>query len=853
MPKAKKLTVSKVKTSEIFTDRNEVQKAFRRQYEGLAESIRDAQTDEDLEYRILNIYGISGIGKTSVLERLRDITEQEYGKKKDKKNCMFYSFEVRRDREKETFLLYLAYTILKNDSRTDLSKFLYAYRKSLLETDSTRMVIDDLKTMDRKKISIGNGVLKTWVAAVIDVLSMITKSIPMANTVLELADWLIDGASEKYFERYLEKNVRSEIDGHADNELRKKLHQWLADGAYAYFRDLRKPYVIFLDGFEKYEVRDPELSGAEVIWLKELIESLPNILWVIAGREKLNWGDRYGLSEETQICLDDFSESTVREYFDLYWEKYGAQGSSKIPEHLINPIWELTRGVPIYLRLCLDNYERYEDKEHITIDAFGKDTTELLVRFFDNYSEDQKSAMLFLCCIPDGWTQNNAFVIYDMMKSETGDRTGIRLDLGVLNSLLKTVAFEEYGSGYRIHSVIRESVLKNAGDFIKERLDAITRAMKEYADLCGESGMLNRQILYYEEASRCWQIWGETHEGWEEEFVEYKGKLPVLYFSRFNGQFDQDDIHKAAGSAADVVRILEEKNGASAWSTLEKKNDLAFYMSFEEGAEQRCADLFRDCFERVKNDHSEEPLESIRFLYDMRDKTSDWDDYVVDYMLELARTESICNDPEVRGILSEIDEWNRYNEEVDRYLNDQDYLNSLDELQSDYEYYEEEMYREYTDICKEIAETKEFSKQQVDEILDKAEQFMIRNGLNYTGDILSGLYKKLIEQFGRDNEITVKVLDSLAILEELPFAKNLKKAIEYRTRIYETYKAGNPGDFDQPLQYVLLRLAEDEQEAENPENALKYYKELRVIYKPGTVEPSLDEVNDRIGKLEKIR
>ena len=87
----------------------------------------------------------------------------------------------------------------------------------------------------------------------------------------------------------------------------------------------------------------------------------------------------------------------------------------------------------------------------------------------------------------------------------------------------------------------------------------------------------------------------------------------------------------------------------------------------------------------------------------------------------------------------------------------------------------------------------------------------------------------------------------------MPFAKNLKKAIEYRTRIYETYKAGNPGDFDQPLQYVLLRLAEDEQEAENPENALKYYKELRDIYKPGTVEPSLDEVNDRIGKLEKIR
>ena len=854
MPKAKKREVSKVKTSEIFTDRNEVQKAFRRQYEELSETIREAQTEDDLEYRILNIYGISGIGKTSVLERFRDITENEYKSEKDKEDCLFYSFEVRRDREKESFLFYLAYMILKNDPRTDLSKFLYAYRKSLLETDSTRIVIDDLETMDRKKIGIGNEAVKTGVAAAIDLGSMVVRSIPMANTVLELAGWLIDGVSDKYFERSLEKNVRSEIDGHSDNELKKKLHEWLAEEAYAYFSSLKTPFVIFLDGFEKYEVRDPELSGTEGHWLKYLIESLPNILWVIAGREKLNWGERYGLTEETQICLDDFSESIVREYFDRYWEKYGTSDLEKIPDNLIIPIWKLTRGVPIYLRLCLDNYERYEDKANITIEAFGKDTTELLVRFFDNYSDDQKSAMLFLCCIPDGWTQNNVFEIYDIMKNKTGDRTGIRLDLGILNSLLKTVAFEEYGLGYRIHSIIRESVLKNAVDLIKERLEAITEAMKEYADLCGELGMPGRKILYYEEVCRCWQVWGETHNEWIDRFVEYKDELAHLYLSRLSSQYDDDDLFRAIGSLSDAVKLLEEKYGASDWKTLEEKSQLAYYMSIGNGQEQRAADLFRECFVCVKNAHSEEPLESIRYLYYMRDASDNWPDHVVEHIKELAQIESICNDPEVQRIMEAIDERMHKDEEIDRYLNSKEYLDSCDTARSVYECELEEMHENYTYLCDLIAQTEEFTKTQVDELLEIDKQFFIRGYAYYGEGPLSELYKKLITQFGNDNEITVNVLDSLADhLEEWPSRNDLKKAIEYRTRIYKTYKADSSKDYDQPIQYVLLWLAEDEQKVENVEKALMYYKELRDIYKPGIVEITLDELNDRIRKLERIK
>lgn len=854
MIKTKKMTASKVKTSEIFTDRNEIQKAFRRGYEELAENILEAQTDDDLGSQILNIYGISGIGKTSVLEKFRSITEEEYGKEDTKANCLYYSFEVKREQEKESFLLYLAYLILKNNPGTDLSKFLYAYRKSLLETDSARMVIDDLNTMDRKKINIGNEALKAGAAAAVDVVPMIAKSFPMANTVLELAGWLIDGVSEKYFEGSLEKKVRSDIDGHSNNELRKKLHQWFADEAYTYFRELEKPFVIFLDGFEKYEVRDPEQSGTEVLWLKDLIESLPNILWVIAGREKLNWGEEFGLNQTNQICLDDFSPSEVREYFDRYWEKYGDRDpKKKIREDLIDPIRALTRGVPIYLRLCLDNFEKYEDKENITIEAFGKDTTELLVRFFDNYSEDQKSAMLFLCCLPDGWTSDNVFKIYDMMKNKTGDRTGIRLDLGVLNSLLKTVAFEEHGSGYRIHSVIRESVLKNAVDLIKERLDAITGAMKDYADLCGESWMSGKQIRYYEEAAGCWKIWGETHEGWEDKYIEYKDKLMHLYFSRFNGKFEEDDIDKAIVSATEVARFFEEKNGGSAWDTLEKKSLLAFYLSFDKEEEQRTDELFHECIERVKKDHSKDPKESIKFLYDLRDKTREWEPETVDYMLELAQTDSLRNDPEVCNIRSELEEWISIDEMYYQYLSSKEYQNSLDAMQEDYEYAEGEMHRNYLEMSKVIAETEEFTKQQVDDLLDKAQQFGIRFHLDYEWKILSSLYKKLIEQFGGDNEITVKILDLFAEKEELPFGKDLKKAIEYRTRIYEIYKADRSKEYDPPLQYELFRLAIDEQESENAENALMYYRELRDIYEPGIIEISLEEINDRISKLEQIR
>ncbi len=118
-------------------------------------------------------------------------------------------------------------------------------------------------------------------------------------------------------------------------------------------------------------------TGLLFFLLQHLLQHIPNVLWVIAGREKLKWEEldsRWGENLE-QHLLDKLSSTNSMNFL---------KDSGITDEQLRKDLYVLTKGVPVYLDLCVDTYEaiKKEGKNPtITINDFGKNTKSLLGRF----------------------------------------------------------------------------------------------------------------------------------------------------------------------------------------------------------------------------------------------------------------------------------------------------------------------------------------------------------------------------------------------------------------------------------------------------------------------------------------
>ena len=113
--KTKAVFVRNKTAAEKFTDREEPQKAFWEKYDSL--NVNNGEHD------IIHYYGIGGIGKSTLLKKLRDDLS-----KKGNDRVLLYSFENNTDKEKFLFSLARWISIYYN---AELPVFTYAYIKIL--------------------------------------------------------------------------------------------------------------------------------------------------------------------------------------------------------------------------------------------------------------------------------------------------------------------------------------------------------------------------------------------------------------------------------------------------------------------------------------------------------------------------------------------------------------------------------------------------------------------------------------------------------------------------------------------------------------------------------------------------
>ena len=167
--------------------------------------------------------------------------------------------------------------------------------------------------------------------------------------------------------------------------------------------------VVFLDTYEALvnEAIAAPLQRDRDAWLRSdtgdptgIIFLIPNTLWVIAGRNKLRWGGELA-AELDQHLITALSQDDS----NYFLEKAGI-----VTKQLRDDIYHLTKGLPIFLDVCVDVYAQYKQRNVVEpdISIFGNKREEIvdrLVKYMDDGTQDM---IKFLCGLGE-WTDKIAF------------------------------------------------------------------------------------------------------------------------------------------------------------------------------------------------------------------------------------------------------------------------------------------------------------------------------------------------------------------------------------------------------------------------------------------------------------
>jgi tetratricopeptide (TPR) repeat protein len=131
---------------------------------------------------------------------------------------------------------------------------------------------------------------------------------------------------------------------------------WAAD-LKDYLEREGRPAVLFMDTYEALweTMRTEQTIFTQDEWVRELVSHLPEVLWMITGREKLRWEekDKDWRNYQHQHLVGGLAEVDARKFIS----------SCGIREEALQEvIVEGSKGVPFYLDLAVDTYLQIQDE-----------------------------------------------------------------------------------------------------------------------------------------------------------------------------------------------------------------------------------------------------------------------------------------------------------------------------------------------------------------------------------------------------------------------------------------------------------------------------------------------------------
>ncbi len=376
-----------IRANKIFTDRKEPRDSFWQNYEICKENIRL----DNGEIKVLSYYGVGGIGKSALLKKL--ISEMK--NKVEKPQFLYFDFSIKKDSK----------SVLES-IRSKLSKE-YGFEFPLFDV-----------TLYSYAQKVGENVSEPEVEALIDkspvlewVLSA-TGMLPGVGVAVQVLTCIDKGFALAKSKFAAHKKELVEIRDMSPMELYDYLPYVFSLDMSENLKNNTEPFVVFFDTYEML-VNELDYVGnplSKDIWIRGeegLIQNIPNVLWVIAGREKLKWTKFDSDWEEVldQHILGELSRQDANNFLS-------AAGIEDLL--LIEQIYQLTNGTPVYLDLCVDTYYKILEQNKVPqISDFGNNIDSLVERFVRYMPPNMKELVYSLACLGD-WD--------DRMLSELGPR-----------------------------------------------------------------------------------------------------------------------------------------------------------------------------------------------------------------------------------------------------------------------------------------------------------------------------------------------------------------------------------------------------------------------------------------------
>ncbi|WP_423800710.1 tetratricopeptide repeat protein [Neobacillus sp. SAB-20_R2A] len=275
--------------------------------------------------------------------------------------------------------------------------------------------------------------------------------------------------------------------------------------------------VIFIDTYEALwtDVKNEATKYTKDGWVRELIALLPNVLFVICGREYLEW----------EIVDQDWKEIVEHHILgnldsnnaDYFLQQCGIE-EEEIREKMIHA----SSGHPYHLDLSVDTYFEIKNRgESLHPDQFGSNKREILDRFL-RYLSDEEIETLKIMAIPHYY--NRDVFVYLLSHFKTGYPITKFADFNKFSFITKEQ------QNYYIHALMREGILNYTSPELVQQVHELMAHY--YEDLLKNNQSLlsnnEKEISVLEE-----NIYHKKSTLSNQQFVEWLERERITYLKKY--------------------------------------------------------------------------------------------------------------------------------------------------------------------------------------------------------------------------------------------------------------------------------------------------------------------------------
>jgi tetratricopeptide (TPR) repeat protein len=382
---------------------------------------------ESDEYKVLSYYGVGGIGKTELrkelMKRIKNNSTVDFA---------YLNFETKEYQQVEKALVHLR-TVIGAEYRVPFTLFDAAYIIYMKKTNS--------------KISLNQTTLPfieegSWLADAVS----ISEELPYLALVPKLIE-MISNRLKNTFSKEDKEKIQA-FERLEEHELLELLPVIFAEDLDKYIVKSRRYFVLFIDTYEALWT-DQRMKAYEFgvdEWVRELVAQLPNVLWVIFGREPIDWG-RY--LEEWDACVTKVELGSLSEEETKLLLSRHQVREPDIQEE----IYRNSKGHPYSIKLANDLYkEILTTRQPAAADFIWQKTPYKLFERFIKYLLVKEKQALELLALTNNWNINT----YQALMSHFDIRMNSDDHLNLSRFSFITEADDGH---WEMHQLMRESLI----------------------------------------------------------------------------------------------------------------------------------------------------------------------------------------------------------------------------------------------------------------------------------------------------------------------------------------------------------------------------------------------------------